>query len=574
MAVRGRDDVSFTIGAEDRTKAKFALVSKGLKGLSVAAAAATVTTIGLTKAGLDNVDSLKKTADKLGVTTEALAGMRFAAKETANMAENTFDMALQRMTRRLSEAAQGSGEAVGAINELGLSARHLASISPDRAMLEIADAMQQVENQSDRVRLSFKFFDSEGVALAATMRDGSAAFLEGAVNAEKYGLAVDDVMAARVEKAQDALGHMGSAIKGVGNAFAVALAPMVTDAANALAGLTANFIAFFNLSTDEELKAINVELAQAVKELRKLDDIDINDPEEVEIANALEERVDVLRQRIASLKQEKAAQEHKTAQPVGGSDASPEEDKLAEKLARQVEQLDRSLLTQEERIDQSYQRRTEIVENAFLNDLISEERHNELFLSVETDKQSKLTELARQGQTTRAQFQQLSMGNQVKGFLGFMENMTAGVATSNREMFELNKVAAIANAAVKLPSAVMSSLEAYPWPFNLVAAGATLAAGLSQIGAINSAQFNSSTSAPSIGGGGATPVTNVAPTLNALDSQQQQSGGTVQVTIEGNVIGNEEFANYLADSLKDKIDSGDLVIISGNSRQAQEIRSA
>ncbi len=342
---RGRDDVSFSIGAEDRTKAKFALVQKGLKGLAVAATGAAVAFVALTKAGLANIDSLKKTADKLGVTTEALAGMRFAAKETANMAQTTFDMALQRMTRRLSEAAQGTGEAVKAINELGLSAQHLASISPDQAMLEIADAMQKVEKQGDRVRLSFKFFDSEGVALAATMKDGSAAFLEGAANAKKYGLAIDDVMAARVEKAQDALGHMGSAVKGVGNAFAVAMAPMITIAASALADLTAEFITFFNLSADEELKSINKELAQAVVELHKFGEIDINDPDDVEFANALEDRVDLLRKKIESLKQEMAAQANKTTIQTGEGGESPEDVKLAEKLARQLEQVNQSLLT-------------------------------------------------------------------------------------------------------------------------------------------------------------------------------------------------------------------------------------
>ena len=117
-------------------------------------------------------DQLSKTADRLGITTDALERLRFAA-ERSGVQQQTLEMALQRMTRRLSEAAAGGGEAQKAIQELGLDAQALGNMTPDQAMNTLADALSGVENQSERVRLAFKFFDSEGVALLNMIGEGS-----------------------------------------------------------------------------------------------------------------------------------------------------------------------------------------------------------------------------------------------------------------------------------------------------------------------------------------------------------------------------------------------------------------
>jgi len=143
-----------------------------MKATAAAVAAATATLGALGLRAIESGDALAKTADKLGVTTNALSELRYAG-ELSGVAANTMDMALQRMTRRLSEAAQGSGEAKGALQELGLSAQSLAMMSADQQLAKIADAMQAIPSQADRVRLAFKLFDSEGVAMVNTLSQGS-----------------------------------------------------------------------------------------------------------------------------------------------------------------------------------------------------------------------------------------------------------------------------------------------------------------------------------------------------------------------------------------------------------------
>jgi len=184
----------------------------------------------LVKSSFTTIDQLAKTSDKLGVTTEALAGLRHAA-ELTGVASNTLDMALQRMTRRVAEAAGGTGEAKAAIAELGLDARKLAQLSPDKQFAAIAERMAQVSTQGERVRLAFKLFDSEGVAVVNTLRLGSDGLRKTAEEAKALGLAISRVDAKRIEDANDAMVRIRGAASGIGNTLAISLADPIADIA-------------------------------------------------------------------------------------------------------------------------------------------------------------------------------------------------------------------------------------------------------------------------------------------------------------------------------------------------------
>lgn len=175
---------------------------------------------------MQSIDSLAKTADKLGIATEALAGLRLAAEESG-VASNTLDMALQRMVRRVAEAAQGTGEAQSALKELGLNAKTLANLSPDEQFRRIAEAMNRVGSQADKVRLAFKLFDSEGVALVNTLKLGRAGLDEAAQAAQDLGIAIDRETAAGVERAIDAFNRFKSAVAGIFRQVAITIAPLL-----------------------------------------------------------------------------------------------------------------------------------------------------------------------------------------------------------------------------------------------------------------------------------------------------------------------------------------------------------
>ena len=257
-------DARINITAKDKTKAALGSVRSSLKSVNsavfsvqgaVASLAGAAGFGALISSSLKTIDSLGKTADKLGTTTEALAGMRLAAERTAGVTSQTLDTALQRMVRRVSEASIGTGTAVAALKELGLEAGKMAAQRPDEQFASIADAMQSVASQGDRVRLSMALFDTEGVGLANTLRYGSEGLAEYAAQAQEFGLALSRIDAAKIEAANDSIADVGSAVSGIANQVTIALAPALDDVAQRMVGLATNIDGVAQ-TTDSAIKFI------------------------------------------------------------------------------------------------------------------------------------------------------------------------------------------------------------------------------------------------------------------------------------------------------------------------------
>lgn len=170
------------------------------------------------------LDELGKTADRINVSAEALSEFQFVA-ELTGVNVNTLNLGLQRMVRRISEAAAGTGEAQKAIRELGLDAQTLNRLQADEQFKTIADAMEDVRSESDKLRLATKLFDSEGARLVVTLKAGRAEIERLQETARKYGLSLSREQIASVERFNDAMTELRAVFKGIFRLAIVELAP-------------------------------------------------------------------------------------------------------------------------------------------------------------------------------------------------------------------------------------------------------------------------------------------------------------------------------------------------------------
>ena len=235
------ENTKIIISAVDKTKKGFGSVGRALGGLTKSIFSMRTALIGvagvagfgfLVKSSLNATDSLKKTADKIGTTTEALSKLRFAADLTG-IATTTMDMALQRFTRRTAEAAKGTGEAKGALKALGLNARALVNMPLDQRMLALADAFAKETNEAQKLALAFKLFDSEGAALVVTLGKGRDGLNEMFGEAKALGIVMSGDAAEGVEDANDALTKLATLFKGVRDQVVAKLAPAIEALATA-----------------------------------------------------------------------------------------------------------------------------------------------------------------------------------------------------------------------------------------------------------------------------------------------------------------------------------------------------
>lgn len=186
---------------------------------------------GLIKSTIDAGDKIDKLTKRLGGSAEFFSSMKHAAK-LSGIEFNTFTMGVQRMTRRLAEAGQGTGEAVKALDELGLSGESLSKMSLEDQFYTIADAINGIKNPSDRARIAMKLFDSEGVALVQMMGDGSKGLREMAKEARSLGLVMDQQTATAMAKANDELTRAQGALQGGLIQVASAMAPIIGEIAS------------------------------------------------------------------------------------------------------------------------------------------------------------------------------------------------------------------------------------------------------------------------------------------------------------------------------------------------------
>lgn len=178
------------------------------------------------------IDDQVKFAEVIGTTQGALAGMQLAAQELSGITDRTLNMAIQRMVRRVAEASKGLGEGKQALKDMGLDAKTLAEQDPAQTFKDIGDAIAKVPEQSERLRLAFKLFDSEGARLVTTLQAGSKEMERYEEKAKALGLVLSEDQARSIEEMNDSLGRARLAMRGLGNIIAVTLAPVITGIAN------------------------------------------------------------------------------------------------------------------------------------------------------------------------------------------------------------------------------------------------------------------------------------------------------------------------------------------------------
>ncbi|WP_416139061.1 hypothetical protein ACM26W_01225 [Halomonas sp. HK25] len=190
---------------------------------------------GLANSTADLGDDVGKTAAKLGLTNAELQEFRYAG-ERSGVATTAMDSSLLAFTKRLGEAADGTGAAVKGYEALGLNAEKLADMPVAEAMREVADRMAKMENPTRRNAVAAQLYSRAGVGLVNVLKDGSAGLDEYNRAARQTGYMLGDEATAGSEDFKDALLDTQLSLKGVKNTIGAELMPAVAEMMRDLSG--------------------------------------------------------------------------------------------------------------------------------------------------------------------------------------------------------------------------------------------------------------------------------------------------------------------------------------------------
>ena len=514
------------ISATDKTAAAFKSVNQAAGRLAASAAkigvafatAGAAAAAALTKMQMSNIDSLAKTADKIGVTTEALGGLRHAA-ELTGVGSDTLDMAMQRLTRRVSEAANGTGEAKNALIELGINAANLEKLPLDVQMEVIADAMGDVKSQSDKVRLAMKLFDSEGVSLVNTLASGSTGLQQMAKEADTLGITVSRVDAAKIEMANDAVTKSKGVFTGLGNQLATAFAPIIESVSNNLYQAALDTAGFGNIGQDVadalvrgfgkfldtvqmvEHGIISIKIA-ALKAKQVYENLLAPDQGRAEFFKqemALQEKLNKgLINHGQHYEQLTALRKKLNDGTLTGNDSvvvgAEETQQAIDALTAKIEAFKSTALPSEQ-LALNYQRvRAEAEETA---EVIAAAAPGKILLDdINTNGDAALQRMTffqeqqMAAQTKYDAFMAASDTKRTGIVIGELNNQFGAIASNNEKLFKLNKSFQIAQAVMQTYQGATLALSSYPPPVNFIMAAATIASGLGQVAQIKAQSFD------------------------------------------------------------------------------------
>lgn len=374
-------------------------------------------------------DVIGKTADKIGVGVEALQELRYAA-QLAGVEQRTMDMALQRFTRRVAEAAKGTGEAKQALSQMGIALKdqHGNIRRSEDLLNDVAEAFKRTSDPAERLRLAFKLFDSEGVAMVNMLVGGAEALEATRRHARDLGIVLEEDLVRNAEKARDQLDTLGKVVSANLTRAMLDLAPAIADVSSGLADLAAdagvayeqiklalsgdfNFEGLSTRSTRRIVEERRQELKEIARELKEIGNVGfLDDPiawgRKVALERRLQERVEQYRQwatKLAWLQRDRGT-EAPTVDPTATPDGIDAGIQGARDRSRRIAQIEKDLQKQlfdtthqgAERIRAEYQRLVTEMQSLISPDGGNLDQVGEIMAQAAAVRDAKLARLAAQ----------------------------------------------------------------------------------------------------------------------------------------------------------------------------------
>lgn len=201
---------------------------------AAAVAAATAAGVAMIHSGLQTVDAQAKLAQSLGTTVASIQTLERAG-ELAGVSMSGIEQATKDLTRRLSQAAAGTGPAADALDRLGLSATDLIALPLDQRVGAINAAIENFVPAAERAAVAGQLFGEEGSI--AMSRIDTATLRQATEDVLAFGVVVSEQDADQIERTNDAISRLGLIWRGLSNQLAVAAAPALEAVANAMAAI-------------------------------------------------------------------------------------------------------------------------------------------------------------------------------------------------------------------------------------------------------------------------------------------------------------------------------------------------
>lgn len=225
----------FIITAKDQSKQAFDSVAKSVGGINnlLAGIGVGISLGGLAaavKSAANFSDEMGKVAQKVGITTESISGLKYAA-DLSDVSFESLQVGLKKIAVNAFEAADGNKALAADFKRLGIDVLNTngALKSSDTLLLEVADKFKGMKDGAEKTALAVKLLGKSGSDLIPFLNGGAAGIKALTDEASHFGLVVDQESARAAEEFNDNLTRIQAAGRGLAQQFGNQLIPAFTD---------------------------------------------------------------------------------------------------------------------------------------------------------------------------------------------------------------------------------------------------------------------------------------------------------------------------------------------------------
>ena len=213
-----------------RAESDIAKVGKAFAVLGAAAASALAVAV---KQSINAADELGKLSDRVGVSTEDLSGLGFAAEQSGTNLE-VLGKSFRDLNRSLAESEHRTNKGSIALGRLNVQTKNADGGLRSSAdiLRDVSDRFAVLENGAQKTAFAIDIFGKSGEQLIPLLNEGSDGIKELTDKAAELGLVIKDDTARQAALFNDNLAVLGKTFRGIANQVASQVLPILVQWSN------------------------------------------------------------------------------------------------------------------------------------------------------------------------------------------------------------------------------------------------------------------------------------------------------------------------------------------------------
>jgi lambda family phage tail tape measure protein len=180
----------------------------------------------MAKQSINNMDALAKQAQMAGITVESLSALAYAA-DLSGVSQEELTASMVKLTKGMSDAKQGTGEALKGFQALGIEVSKLGS--SDAVLEQLAEQFAGMEDGANKTALAVALFGRSGAQMIPFLNSGAEGLRQMNKEAAILGKVIGTDAAKGAEQFNDSLSRLSSIGTGLVNQFATGILPALNN---------------------------------------------------------------------------------------------------------------------------------------------------------------------------------------------------------------------------------------------------------------------------------------------------------------------------------------------------------